>query len=97
MYGLTSANLQYLTGINTFITAAKAYARDGHHVFYPCRDCKNLRKFVNVEQIRCHLITRGFVRYYTLWSKHGEVGENVPQETFDDVIIPDVAPPQGCY
>jgi hypothetical protein len=26
MYGLTSADMQYLMGINTFITAAKAYA-----------------------------------------------------------------------
>ena len=73
MYGLTSANLQYLTGINTFITAAKAYARDGQHVFYPCKDCKNLMKFVIVEQIQLHLITRGFVKDYTLWSKHAKV------------------------
>ena len=51
MYGLTSANLQYLTGINTFITAAKVYARDGQLVFYPCRDCNNVKKWVNVKQI----------------------------------------------
>jgi len=73
MYGLTSANLQYLTGINTFITAAKVYARDGQPVFYPFRDCKNLWKFVNVEHIRFHLITRGFVKDYTTWSKHVKV------------------------
>jgi hypothetical protein len=29
-----------------------------------------------------------------IWSKHGEVGENVPQETFDDEIMPNVAPHQ---
>jgi len=29
---------------------------------------------------------------YTIWSRHWEVGENIPQETFDDVIMPDVAP-----
>jgi len=34
---------------------------------------KNLRKFVNVEQIRFHLITRGFVKDYTIWSKHVKV------------------------
>jgi hypothetical protein len=32
------------------------------------------------------------VRDYTIWSKNGEVGENVLQENFDDVIIPNVAP-----
>ena len=73
MYGLPSTNLQDLTSVNTFITAAKVYARDGQLVFYPCRDCKNLRKFVNVEQIRFHLITRGFVKDYTIWSKHVKV------------------------
>jgi hypothetical protein len=38
------------------------------------------------------LITRGFTKDYTIWSKHEKVGENVPQETFDDAIMPDVAP-----
>jgi hypothetical protein len=32
------------------------------------------------------------VRDNTIWSKHGEVGENVPQETFDDVIMSNIAP-----
>ena len=29
---------------------------------------------------------------YMIWSKHWEVLENVPQETFDDVTMADVAP-----
>jgi hypothetical protein len=35
---------------------------------------------------------QGFMRDYTIWSRHWEVGENILQETFDDVIMPDVAP-----
>lgn len=59
MYGLAYVDLRYLMAISTFIMAAKAYAGDGQHVFCPGRDCNNLKKFVKMEQIRCHLITRG--------------------------------------
>ena len=31
------------------------------------------------------------MRDYTIWSMHGEVGENVLQENNDDVAMPDVA------
>ena len=38
-----------------------------------------------------HLITRGFMPNYMIWTIHGEVGVNVPQENDDDVAMPDVA------
>lgn len=38
-----------------------------------------------------HLITRGFMRDYTIWSMHGEVGQNVPQGNNDDVIMLGIA------
>jgi hypothetical protein len=34
---------------------------------------------------------QGFMKNYMIWSKHGKVSENVPQETFDSVIMSDVA------
>ena len=37
-----------------------------------------------------HLITKGFMPIYTIWTMHGEVGVNVSQEN-DDVAMPDVA------
>jgi hypothetical protein len=37
-----------------------------------------------------HLITRGFIPNYTIWTMHGEVGVNVPQKNVD-VAMPDVA------
>jgi hypothetical protein len=36
---------------------------------------------------------QGFVKDYMVCSKHGEVGENVLQDTFDDVIMHDIATP----
>jgi hypothetical protein len=60
----------------------------GINSLYSCHVeiAKILRKFVNMEKIQCHLITRGFMKDYTILSKHWEVGEDVPQKTFDDVM-----------
>ena len=38
-----------------------------------------------------HLSTRGFMPNYTIWTMHGKVGVNVPQENDNDVAMPDVA------
>jgi hypothetical protein len=38
------------------------------------------------------LYYKGVHENYMIWSKYGGVGENVPQETFDDVIMPAVTP-----
>ena len=40
--------------------------------------------------LRSHLITRGFMPNYTIWTMQGEVGVNVLQENDDDVDMPDV-------
>jgi hypothetical protein len=39
----------------------------------PCKDCKNHIAFYDVEIIISHLIRRGFVPDYTVWTHHGEV------------------------
>ena len=44
-----------------------------------------------MEHIRLHLITRGFIRNYTIWTLHGEVGQNVAQECNDDEPMPSVS------
>lgn len=82
-------------GVNTFITSTKDYAlcNPGYqsYVYFPFRDCKKSKAFGNIEHILCHLIIRGFVKDFTIWSKHGKVGDNVRQETLDYVTMPDVA------
>jgi hypothetical protein len=91
MYDLSSTDQWYLTGIDDFIKLARANAEDSQPVFCPCKDCKNTRKWGDVEHIRLHLITRGFMRDYTIWTLHGEVGQNVAQENNDDVPMPNVS------
>ena len=44
--------------------------------------------FVGIESIRSHLITRGFMPNYTIWTMYDEVDV---QEDDDDVDMPDVA------
>ena len=87
---LSRTDKQYMHGVSQFITDAKAHAGNENPVFRSCKDCKNQRNFCQIESIRSHLITRGFMPIYTIWTMHGEVGVNVPQENDDDVDMPDV-------
>ena len=88
---LSRTDKRYMHGVSQFITNAKAHARNENLVFCPCKDCMNQRKWAQIESIRMHLITRGFMPNYMIWTMHGEVGVNVPQENEDDVAMPDVA------
>ena len=82
---LSRTDKRYMHGVNQFITDAKAHVVNGNHVFYPYKDCKNHRNFCQIESIQSHLITRGFMPNYTIWTMHGEVGVNVLQKNDDDM------------
>jgi len=87
MYGYCVSQ-RFLNGVNSFIRAAKAYVarhpRDKGYVSCPCRDCKNLKLFCNLELTQTHLITRGFVEDYKIWHKHGEKDDNVANDQGGD-------------
>jgi hypothetical protein len=80
IYGL--AVLEWASAPSSQLSAD---AGDGQLVFCPCRYCNNVRKWVNVEEIQYHLITKKFMRDYTLWTNHGEVGENVDGDKVPDL------------
>ena len=82
---LSRTDKRYMHGVSQFITDAKAHAGNGNPIFCPCKDCKNHRNFRQIESILSHLITRGFMPNYTIWTMHCEVGVNVLQENDDDV------------
>ena len=78
----------FVVGIDPFLKATKVYA--GNNVasskgciHCPCVDCKSEKAFRirDVEQIRYHLLTRGFMKNYKVWNMHGEEGDNLPEET----------------
>jgi hypothetical protein len=71
----------FVEGINSFVIVAMVYGWSKGHIHCPCIDCKNENEIKNIEQIRFHLIIRGFMINYKVWNKHGEQGENFPKET----------------
>ena len=76
MYGRRDTSA-YLVGIQQFINCAKEHMRrtDDPSLLCPCRDCENTRRFRDVEEVRYHLIRRGFKQRYTRWVWHGECFE----------------------
>jgi Transposase-associated domain len=74
MYGIRRDINDYLTGLQEFINCAEEdmKRRGDRTILCPCRDCENLRRFRNVEEVREHLIHRGFKERYTRWIWHGK-------------------------
>lgn len=77
MYGIRRDTNDYLTALQEFINCAKEdmKRRGDWTILCPCRDCENLRRFRDIEEVRGHLIRRGFKERYTQWIWHGESSE----------------------
>ncbi|RLN00483.1 transposon protein, putative, CACTA, En/Spm sub-class [Panicum miliaceum] len=109
MDGTKAENLDFIDNVDSFVLTAKAYKnlQDDGYVYCPCIDCKNQKQFDNVEQIRFHLLFRGFMPNYQVWNKHGEVDENEPtqvsmhtvqenmHETVEETTIPETVEVTG--
>ena len=68
-------NDQFVAGVEQFIEFCKSMPRfNPQEVRCPCRKCKN-RKLIPVEDVRYHLVLKGFVPHYYHWSSHGETDE----------------------
>jgi hypothetical protein len=65
MYYLKPRDSKFVDGVDSFVKTARAYCinklQAGDHVYCPCVDCRNQKQFRNIEQIRCHLLVRGFM------------------------------------
>ncbi|XP_019156997.1 PREDICTED: uncharacterized protein LOC109153602 isoform X2 [Ipomoea nil] len=66
--------LKYMQGVQEFIQYAEKNKSNKVEEFIvcPCCDCKNLRGFRTSEQVKSHLIRRGFKKGYSRWVWHGE-------------------------
>ncbi|XP_019197730.1 PREDICTED: uncharacterized protein LOC109191558 [Ipomoea nil] len=66
--------LEYVHGVQEFVKIAEEYASKigENYIVCPCYDCRNLKKFRSSEQIKEHLIRRGFKIGYDRWIWHGE-------------------------
>ena len=85
---LETVTAMFMEGIDSFVKAAKAYAGSNvpsskGYIHCPCVDCKNEKAFRirDIEQIRYHLLSRGFMKNYKVWNMDGGEGDNLPKET----------------
>ena len=74
----------FVQGLELFINVVSSYMEHNvealHSINCPCRDCKNLKQWDSMELIRGHLLQRGFMPIYMVWTKHGKEGENPRNE-----------------
>jgi len=91
---LETVTAPFMEGIDSFVKATKAYA--GNNVasskgciHCPCVDCNNEKAFriCDIEHIRYHLLTRGFMKNYKVWNMHGEEGNNLPEKTIQAPLL----------
>jgi hypothetical protein len=82
MYKLSRLDPSYIPEVHRFIDAAKNHARRTKktHIHCPCVDCRNVVVFDGTQQILSHLVHRGFMKDYLIWTEHGE-GSSAPYTT----------------
>jgi hypothetical protein len=74
MYNLSRLDPSYIYEVHRFIDVAINHARrtNTKHIYCLCMDCKKVVVFYDREQIISHLVCRGFMKDYIIWTKHGE-------------------------
>ena len=86
MYDTPRYEQGFRDGVNGFIEAVKnnAMSKNETEIPYPCQDCNNNLQLGDMSTIRVHLITRGFLKDYTVWIHHGEaVGDDLINDDVD--------------
>jgi hypothetical protein len=73
---------RFIEGLEFFLETAAEYNKpenmyDVRYICCPCVDCCNEEKTRDIEEIREHLLVRGFMSGYTYWTEHGEYKEVV--------------------
>ncbi|KAL8153613.1 hypothetical protein V2J09_011373 [Rumex salicifolius] len=65
---------EFINGVEIFIEFAtlQVHLMDGSKIKYPCSKCKNER-LQEIDDVRVHLYTKGFVDTYYWWTAHGEL------------------------
>jgi hypothetical protein len=80
----------YIFEVYRFIDVAMnlAWRTKTKHTYCPCMDCKNAIVFNDREQIVSHLVYRGFMKDYIIWTKHGQ-GSSSPYTVVNPENIDD--------
>src|SRR4051812_6298798 len=89
MYGDRRTS-EYITGVNNFLEVAVANKENGF-MCCPCTMCGNTKSYSERQTLHIHLLYKGFMPHYNVWSKHGEIGvmmEDNEEEEYDENYVP---------
>src|ERR1043165_8162869 len=81
---------EYITGVHNFLEVAEANKENGF-MCCPCTMCGNMKSYSEQKTLHIHLLYKGFMPHYNVWTKHGEIGvtmEDNEEEEYDDNYVP---------
>src|SRR4051812_8110541 len=89
MYGDRRTS-EYIMGVNNFLEVAVANKENGF-MCCPCTMCGNTKSYSERQTLHIHLLYKGFMPHYNVWTKHGEIGvmmEDNEEEEYDENYVP---------
>ena len=89
MYGNRRTS-EYIKGVHNFLQVAEANKQNGF-MCCPCPICGNTKSYSSSKTLHVHLLEKGFMPHYNVWTKHGERGvmmEDNEEEEDDDNYVP---------
>ena len=89
MYG-DRHNSEYIKGVHDFLEVAQANKQNGF-MWCPCPICGNTKSYSDRKILHTHLLYKGFMPHYNVWTRHGEIGvmmEDGEEEEDDDNYMP---------
>ena len=73
MYG-NRLDAAFREGVKSFLLEAEINRNQKGFMCCPCVDCRNEKDYYYSRDIQSHLLRRGFMPSYNVWTKHGEKG-----------------------
>ena len=89
MYGDRHTS-EYIKGVHDFLEVAEANKQNGF-MCCPCPNCGNTKSYSDRKILHTHLLYKGFMPHYNVWTRHGEIGvmmEDGEEEEYDDNYVP---------
>ena len=81
---------EYIKGVHDFLEVAEANKQNGF-MCCPCPICGNTKSYSDRKILHTHLLYKGFMPHYNVWTRHGEIGvmmEDSEEEEYDDNYVP---------
>ena len=89
MYGDRHTS-EYIKGVHDFLEVPEANKQNGF-MCCPCPICGNTKSYSDRKILHTHLLYKGFMPHYNVWTRHGEIGvmmEDIEEEEDDDNYVP---------